>query len=54
MNRESATNIFIANLSFGDIFVIGFALPFSVSDIFLYMQLFHLTQLFKPSKQQYK
>ena len=31
MNRESVTNVFIANLSFGDILVIGFALPFRVS-----------------------
>ena len=33
MNRKSVTNFFIANLSFGDILVIGFSLPFSVSDI---------------------
>ena len=35
MNRESVTNIFIANLSFGDILVIGFALPFRVSEFSL-------------------
>ena len=33
MNHESVTNIFIANLSFGDVLVIGFALPFRVSNI---------------------
>ena len=34
MTRESVTNIFIANLSFGDILVIGFALPFRVSNFY--------------------
>ena len=34
MKHENVTNLFIANLSFGDILVIGFALPFRVS-IFL-------------------
>ena len=33
MNRESVTNLFIANLSFGDILVLGFALPFRVSNL---------------------
>ena len=40
MNRESVTNLFIAKLSFGDILVIGFALPFRVSEIFIYSFLF--------------
>ena len=40
MNHGSVTNIFIANLSFGDILVIGFALPFRVSDILIYYILF--------------
>ena len=35
MNRESVTNLFIANLSFGDILVIEFALPFRVSEFYL-------------------
>ena len=33
MNTKSVTNLFIVNLSFGDILVIGLALPFRVSDI---------------------
>ena len=33
MNGESVTNLFIANLSLGDILVIGFALPFRVSSL---------------------
>ena len=37
MKRESVTNICIANLSFGDILVVGFALPFMVSDILTYV-----------------
>ena len=37
MNCESVTNLFIVNLSIGDILVIGFALPFRVSCLFIKM-----------------
>ena len=37
MKCKSVTNIFIANLSFGDILVIGFALPFRVSNGLIYL-----------------
>ena len=43
MNRESVTNLFIANLSLGDILVIGFALPFRVSNILIYFFLLDAT-----------
>ena len=42
MKGESVTNLFIANLSFVDILVIGFALSFRVSEVLIYSFLFYL------------
>ena len=59
MKCKSVTNIFIANLSFGDILVIGFALPFRVSNVltYLYSELkqgeFKIIETWLPMRQIY-
>ena len=41
MNSENVTNLFIVNLSIGDILVIGFAMPFRVSNVACAFDIFY-------------
>ena len=47
MNRDNVINLFIVNLSIGDILVIGFAMPFRVSNV---ADAFYIFYQMKPIK----